>query len=185
MVDYYCANSYPYPGLGYLWNVVDAMLKEKKLGSSEKEFYSALKDSYGSLYKIHFDKKGAFLLEDLIEPKPLFSVNDVGMDHDMVGEVIFARPLKLKKQTILADGAFIYPEELVSKITTLMKEITNQMHYRLERLSLAEILSNGYRSKEEMFAAIRKVWSKDIVAEYTNYLLCKKADTMKNEKVMH
>ena len=52
MVDYYCANSYPYPGLGYLWNVVDAMLKEKKLGSSEKEFYSALKDSYGSLYSI-------------------------------------------------------------------------------------------------------------------------------------
>lgn len=184
MVDYYCANDYPPPASSYFWNVVDAMLKEKKLSPSEVEFYNALRGSYGSLYKIHFDKVKGFLLENLIEQVPLFNVHDPKIDYQMVGRVIFAPPLKLEKQTILADGAFIFPEGLVDSTVAMIKDITGKMYHRFERLSLVEILCNGYQSREEMLAATKKVWAKDAVAEYTHYLLYKKVG-QKSQRVMH
>jgi hypothetical protein len=106
------------------WNVLDEMQKSHKFSKTDTNFLNALKNSSVSLYKVsHNSQNNKVILDNIIEQE-ILEIDQNNIEQSYIGRTIYARPIKIQnKDIILANGQYIFPEEIVKDTVTSLSKL--------------------------------------------------------------
>jgi len=186
LLEYYCCNLYPHLDMEVFWNVLDEMQKSHKFSKTDTNFLNALKNSSVSLYKVsHNSQNNKVILDNIIEQE-ILEVDQNNIEQYYMGRTIYARPMKIQnKGIILAEGQFVFPEEIVEETVTCLLKIKEHMVNHYNKMPEVEFFRHTKLSnREDISILLKKVWCKDLLAEYMLYLIEQKEGIIK-PTVMH
>jgi hypothetical protein len=186
LIEYYCCNLYPHPDMEVFWNVLDEMQKSQKFSKTDTNFLNALKNSSVSLYKVsHNSQNNKVILDNIIEQE-ILEIDQNNIEQSYIGRTIYARPIKIQnKDIILANGQFIFPEEIVKDTVTSLSKLNEHMVNHYNKMPEVEFFRHTKLSnREDISILLKKVWCKDLLAEYMLYLIEQKEGIIK-PTVMH
>ena len=86
---------------------------------------------------------------------------------------------------MLADGRFIFPDDIIGDSVNSLLAVNSQMIQHYNKMPKAEFFANTKLNNIKEFPKLlRKVWAKDLLAEYMLYLLETKGRDLK-PRVLH
>ena len=173
LLEYYCCNLYPHPDMDVFWNVLDEIQKSKKFNKVDTDFLNTFKNSSVSLYKVSESaQKNTTILENIIEQE-ILEIDRNNIEQSYIGRTIYARPIKVKnKRIILADGQFVFPEEIIKDTVRCLLKINEHMVNHYNKMPEVEFYRHTrLNRREDLNILLKKVWCKDLLAEYMLYLI--------------
>jgi hypothetical protein len=162
------------------------MQKSHKFSKTDTNFLNALKNSSVSLYKVsHNSQNNKVILDNIIEQE-ILEIDQNNIEQSYIGHTIYARPIKIQnKEIILAGGQFIFPEEIVKDTVTCLLKINEHMVNHYNKMPEVEFYRHTKLSnRDDLNILLKKVWCKDLLAEYMLYLIEQKEGIIK-PIVMH
>jgi len=173
LLEYYCCNLYPHPDMEVFWNVLDEMQKSHKFSKTDTNFLNALKNSSVSLYKVSYNSQNNKVILDNIIEQEILEIDQSNIEQSYIGHTIYARPIKIQnKRIILAEGQFVFPEEIVEDTVTYLLKIYEHMVNHYNKMPEVEFYRHTkLSSREDINILLKKVWCKDLLTEYMLYLI--------------